>query len=444
MQGTSADRRFGGYRKPVVAAGIATFIELYDVVVYGYFATVLAEQFFPQGDPTAALLATFAIFAVGFFVRPIGAIIFGHIGDRAGRRAALATSLLLITFASVALGLLPTYNNVGLLAPVLLLLCRLLQGLSASALPGATLLILEHAPHGWRGRAVSINNAAAYLASAAAATLGLLLARQLSPEQMASWGWRVAFLIAAPIGLVGLFVLTRLLDTPAFVALGELAKQGSAPLTRALHTAKRAMLVYVVWTAATSLGSYMVVGYLPSYLIRIARLGPADAYAASLVAVSTLAASTLLGGYLADKYPLRRVTTIAIAGLAITAVPGFLIINEYHNLGAALVGQTMWAVFLGAAYTAGTILPLILFPVAIRFTAAAVSASVAATLFGGTAPYLSTWLVATTESPIAPGIYLLVAAVAAMLAITFGLPHRPVSEAGDDDATQPRPDRARP
>jgi MHS family proline/betaine transporter-like MFS transporter len=412
------------YRRAVLAASISTFIELYDVVVYGYFATTLAEQFFPKGDPTAALLATFGIFAVGFFVRPIGAIIFGHIGDRAGRRAALASSLLLMMFASVALGLLPTYTAAGLLAPVLLLLCRLLQGLSASALPGAWLLILEHAPRGRRGRAIAINNAAAWASSAAAATLGLVLARSLAPDQLAAWGWRIAFLIAAPIGLLGLYVLNRLLDTPDFVALGEMAKQGRAPLTRALGTARRPMLVIIVWTAAVSLGSYMIVGFLPAYLIRIAELAPADAYAASLVAVLTLAASALFGGYLADRFPLRTVTATALGGLAVTAVPGFLIITEYHNLGAALVGQTMWAVFLGAAHTAGTVLPLNLFPVAIRFTAAAISVNVAATLFGGTAPYVSTWLVTTAAGPTGPGFYLLIAAVAGLLAVIFGLPRR--------------------
>ncbi|HEX8631718.1 MAG TPA: MFS transporter, partial [Catenuloplanes sp.] len=217
----AADVGATGYRRVVAAASFGTFVELYDVVVYGYFATVLAAQFFPRQDPTAALLATFAIFAVGFFVRPIGAIIFGHIGDRVGRRPALASSLLLMTVATVAFGLLPTYASVGLLAPALLLLCRVLQGLSASAeVPGAQLFILEHAPAGRRGRAVAVNNAAGHLASAAAATVALVLSGLLSADQLAAWGWRLAFLIAAPIGLLGLYVRLRLLDSPAFLALG--------------------------------------------------------------------------------------------------------------------------------------------------------------------------------------------------------------------------------
>jgi MHS family proline/betaine transporter-like MFS transporter len=418
----------GGYRRVLVATSIGNLIEVYDIVIYGYFATVLSQQFFPPGDPTAALLATFAIFAVGFFVRPFGAVIFGHVGDRFGRRTALAFSLLLMTLATVAFGLLPTYAVVGLLAPALLLLCRVLQGLSVSAeIPGAMLLVLEHAPANRRGLAVSINNVGAGLGTVAAAAVSLVLARLLSPDQLAAWGWRVAFLIAAPIGIVGLYVRTRLLDSPAFVALGELARQGHPPLARAVSTAKRGMLVLTVWFGAQTIGGYMSV-LMPSYLIRDAGLRPADAYAANLVAVLTSAAFTLLGGYLVDRFPLRRVAIAVMAGAAVTAVPGFLIITTYRTLAAAVIGQVLFAIFLGAVFTVGALLAMTLFPTGIRFTALAVPLNIGTALFGGTAPYVSTWLAATTHSPLAPGFYLLAAAAAGTLAAIFGLRHRDVPD----------------
>lgn len=427
--GAGPTKATAGYRRVVVAASIGTFIELYDLVVYGYFATILAAQFFPEQDPTAALLATFAIFAVGFFVRPVGAIIFGHVGDRVGRRPALAFSLLLMTLATVAFGLLPTYAMAGLLAPVLLLLCRVLQGLSASAeVPGAHVLILEHAPPGRRGRAVAVNNAAGHLASAAAATVGLVLARTLSPEQLAGWGWRLAFLLAAPIGLVGVYVRLRLLDSPAFVALGPRAREGRAPLARALGTAKRAMFVVGVWMAVTSLGVYVVVGFLPSYLVR-AGLSPADAFAANLIAVFVLASSALLGGYLVDRFPLRRVAIGVMAGVAVVAVPGLLIVTGGATFTTALIGQSLWALSLGATYTVGTMLSVVLIPVAVRFTATAVALNVGVAMFGSTAPYVSTWLVANTGSPIAPGVYLLATALVGLFTAIFYLPRRPVPTA---------------
>lgn len=423
--GTSTGDRPGGYRRVVIAASIGTFIELYDLVVYGYFASILAGQFFPREDPTAGLLATFAILATGFFVRPIGAVIFGHLGDRVGRRSALAWSLLLMTCATVAFGLLPTYAGVGVLAPVLLLLCRVLQGLSASAeIPGAQLFVLEHAPGGRRGRAVAVNNAAGHLASAAAATVGLLLATLLSPEQLAGWGWRLAFLLAAPIGILGVYVRIRLLDSPAFLSLGERAREGRAPLVRALSTVKRGMAVMGLWMAVTSLGVYLVIGFLPSYLTRGAGLSASDAFAANLVAVLTLAASALVGGYLIDRFPLRRVAIGAMVGLAVVAVPGFVIVVEGRTVGTAMIGQSLWTMFLGAAYTVGTVLAVVLFPVAVRFTAAALALNVGIALFGSTAPYVSTWLVANTDSPIAPSVYLLGAAGLGLLAAIFGLPRR--------------------
>ncbi|HEX8345811.1 MAG TPA: MFS transporter [Actinoplanes sp.] len=438
------------YRRVVVAGSIGTAIEVYDTFVYGYFATVLARLFFPTWDPTAALLATFAIFAVGFFVRPIGAIIFGHVGDRIGRRTALAFSLLLMTLATVAFGLLPTYASVGLLAPVLLLLCRLLQGLSASAeAPGAILLILEHAPRHRRGRAVSINNAAANLGSAAAAAVGLTLAKTLSAPDLATWGWRVAFLLAAPIGLVGLYIRTRLLDPPVFLALGEAARQGRAPLLRALSTAKRPMFVFMAWMAVSALAGYMVVSYLPSYLVRVVGLSQAEAFEASLFALLVQGAAALVGGYLADRYPLRNVAIGAIAGLAVVAVPGLLIINAFGTMGAAVLGLTLWALFVGSTYSVGTILSLTLFPVAIRFTATAVALNLGFTLFGGTAPYVSTWLVASTGSPIAPGVYLCVVAVVGLVVAVIGLPRADTALTGQglafgDAASMGAPDGAGP
>jgi MHS family proline/betaine transporter-like MFS transporter len=331
-----------------------------------------------------------------------------------------------MTLATVAFGLLPTYAAVGLLAPVLLLLCRVLQGMSVSAeLPGAMLLVLEHTPINRRGLAVSINTAGAGLATVAAATVSLVLARLLSPDQLAAWGWR-AFLIAAPIGIVGFYVRTRLLDSPAFLALGQTARQGRPPLARAVRTAKRGMLVLTVWFAAHSIGGYTLSVLMPSYLIRNAGLPPAEAYAATLVAVLIAVPFTLLGGFLVDQFPLRRMAIAVMAGTAVTAVPGFLIIAAHRTFGGAVIGQVVLAILLGAVYIVGALLAMTLFPTGIRFTALALPLNVGTALFGGTAPYVSTWLAATTHSPLAPGFYLLAAAAIGTLAAIVGLRHRDV------------------
>jgi MFS transporter, MHS family, proline/betaine transporter len=425
MRDVPVDLVPGDYRKVVGAAAVGTFIEIYDLLVYGYFASVLAVQFFPRQDPTAALLATFAIFAVGFVVRPVGAIIFGHIGDRVGRRAALVSSLLLMSGSTLAFGLLPNYNAVGVLAPALLLLCRILQGLSASGeLTGANVLVLEYAPDGRQGRAVAVVNAVGNLGAATAAAIGFTLARVLPPDQLAAWGWRVAFLAAAPIGFVGLYLRIRALDSPAFVALGPV-RGGRTPLMQTLRSGKRGLLVLAAWTAAASLGGYMLVGFLPSYLIRIGRLSAADAFAANGVSILVLALSTLSGGYLIDRYPVRRVAIGVVLGALVTALPAFLLIVRSGTFGGALLGQSILAMFLGAAGVLGAFLGLVLFPVPIRFTGMALASNVGTTLFGSTAPYVATWLAAGTGSPVSPAFYLLAVTSVALLAVTLGLRSAP-------------------
>jgi MHS family proline/betaine transporter-like MFS transporter len=425
MTGLPRSAPASGYRAVVAAASIGTCVEIYDLLIYGYLATILAQQFFPPGDPAAALLATFAIFAIGSLVRPLGSVVFGHVGDRFGRRTALSISLLLMTGATVAFGLLPTYAAVGLLAPVLLVLCRVVQAISASAeIPGALLLMVEHAPGNRRGVTASIHNLAAVAATALAATVSLVLAKLLSPDQLAGWGWRVAFIIAAPIGLVGLYVRHRLLDSPAFVAVAEQARVSRAPVVQAMASAKRIMIVLTVWFGAQAIGGYTLSVVMPTYLIRVAGMSAADAYTANLVAVVAAGVFVLLGGYLVDRLPLRPTSIAVMAGLAITAVPGLLIIVEYGTLGAAIIGQILCSVFLGAVQTVSAVVAVTLLPAAIRFTALALPFSMAIALFGTTTPYVSTWLTATTGSPLAPGFYLLAAAALGTVVAIFGLSRR--------------------
>jgi len=404
-----------GSRRVVIAASAGTAIESYDLLLYGFFATTFAQLFFPRSDPTAALLNTFAIFAVGFAARPLGGIVFGHLGDRLGRRTALVASILVMAGAALAIGLLPTYRDVGVWAPLLLLFCRVLQGFSAGGeLIGANILILEHASAGRVGRSVSPNVVAVQAGSAAAAATGLVLSRTLSAAQLASWGWRLPFLAAVPLALVALYLRLRVPDSPAFRDAD--ARRQSFPLGAAMRTAKRGMLIYGGWMAMIGLGGFLLVAYITSYLVRVIGLGPAGAFGATLAGLAALAAGVIAGGYLVDRYPPRPVALIAAGGVLVTVVPSFLIVQQ-GSVVAAILGLVIWAVCLGVASTFGATLSLSLFSAEMRYTATGFAHNVSVTLFGSTAPYVCTWLIARTGNPIVPAWYLVVVALLSLTVI---------------------------
>jgi MHS family proline/betaine transporter-like MFS transporter len=429
-----------GYRRVAIAASIGTFIEVYDLALYGLFSAFLADAFFPQADPGAALLSTFAIFAVAFVVRPVGGILWGHLGDRIGRRPALVLSLQLMTVATVAFGLLPTYASVGLLAPALLLLCRVLQGLSVSAeLPGAQLLILEHTPRHRRGRVAGMVVGAASLGTAAAMVVALVLSRVLTADQLSDWGWRVAFLIAAVIGVVGFYLRSRVVDSPAFTALGERAKAGPPPVVRAVQVAKRGMVAVTILLAVSYACGYVLAGYLPAYLIRTAGLSPSDAFTAGIVMIVYGVVMGLGWGYAIDRFPVRRVAVVAMVGAAVTVVPGFFIIIEGATLPTVIAGQAIVVTFISGSLPVAAFLCVAIFPTAIRFTTTAIVLNVAAAVFGGTAPYVCTWLVRVTGDPVSPGFYLLLIALAGLAAAVFGLVGQRTDEDSATAETSPDP-----
>ncbi len=428
VMGDATSNSAGRARRALIAASLGSFVEGYDLALYGFFAVILSKQFFPPGDPTAALLATFAIFALGFAARPLGGLVFGHAGDRVGRRSALAASILLATVGTLAISILPTYARAGVWASALLLVCRIMQGLSTGGeVAGGNVFVLEHAQAGRPGRFVSANLAGNSLGFAAAAGASLVLAAVLDAPQLASWGWRIPFAVAAPLGLIGVYLRIKVADTPHFQVTAVQLQR--FPLLHAVRTATRELLLFAGFAASALLGGYLLIGFLPSYLTRVAGLSTGETFAATLSTVVILAGSLVLGGVLVDRFPPRVVAMATALAMAVTAIPGLLIARQ-GTLATAILGAALWAVVLGVANTVGASLSLMLFPTPIRFTATALALNVTAALFGGTGPYVSTWLVDSTGNPIAPAVYLTVVALAS-LAVATALPRtdRGLSEA---------------
>ncbi|MFE3003473.1 MFS transporter, partial [Nocardia sp. NPDC059246] len=207
-------------RRALAAGAIGNFIEWYDFSLYGFFATTIAHSFFPKSDPTAALLSTFAIFGISLLVRPLGAVAFGHLADKIGRRPALTLSVVLMSAATVAMGVLPGYADIGIAAAVLLFICRLAQGFSAGGeYSGSAAFVIEHAPPGRRGRYASFVTISVFASAVFAVLVAMLTTSATTPEQLATWGWRLPFFVAAPLAVVGLYLRLRVDESPVFEAL---------------------------------------------------------------------------------------------------------------------------------------------------------------------------------------------------------------------------------
>jgi MHS family proline/betaine transporter-like MFS transporter len=399
-------------RKVIGAAAIGNFVEWFDFAVYGFLATTIAQQFFASGDSTVALLKTFAVFAVAFAFRPLGGIVFGMLGDRLGRKRVLATTILLMAAATTVIGLLPTYAAIGLWAPALLTLVRCVQGFSAGGeYAGACAYLMEHAPQhkrAWYGSFVPVSTFSAF---ACAAVLAYALESNLSSAAMSAWGWRLPFLIAAPLGIVGLYLRWRLDETPAFQAVEREDAVAHSPLSETLRSHGRTILCLGAFVSLTALSFYMFTTYFATYLQVAGGLDRASALLVSVIALLFAALICPLAGAFSDRVGRRM--TILCTGLWLIAVvyPAFLLASS-GALIAAIAGVMLLAV---GAVLSGVVTAALLsevFPTRTRYTASAITYNMAYTLFGGTAPLLATWLIGQTGSNLSPAFYLM--AVAAM------------------------------
>jgi len=409
----------GGVRRVVTSAAIGQFVEWYDFVVYAYSAAIIARLFFPNSDPTAALLSTFAVYAVGFVMRPLGGFVFGSLGDRIGRQRVLSVVILMMGGATIAIGLLPTYAEVGLLAPVLLVVCRLIQGLSAAGETiGSNAFVAEHAPSERRGLYVAFTYSFANLPPIAAALLVLLLTNVMTGEDYAAWGWRIPFLIGGPLALVGLYIRRRVDESPAFKAMQAAKRVASTPLRDAVRDQKKAMGFSFALAAFSSLGFYTLAGYFVSYLTATVGLDRNAALISNSVALFVAFLAMILGGFLSDRFGRKPLLLIGLALNAVLCIPAYMLAAQ-GSLATAVLGQSILAVACGLFWGPLGIALIELFPTRTRYSASAVSYNLAYTIFGGTAPFLGTYLVAQSGSKIAPAVYMAVVSVAALLILAM-------------------------
>lgn len=406
-------------RKVVTASFIGNFVEWFDYAVYGYLAGTIATAFFPNTDRQAALLATFALFAISFFVRPIGGFIWGHIGDRVGRRTALSWSILIMSLATFCIALIPPYAMIGIGAPILLLLIRVVQGFSASGeYAGASAFLVEYAPPHRRGLYAAVVPASTATGLLLGSLLAALLTGLLSEADMNSWGWRLPFLLAAPMGLIGRYIRTKLEDTPVFQALAKEDEVIHAPAGDLFRKYWKLLILATGAVLLNAVGFYVILSYMPTYLTEEIGLGATQSYLATTLALVTYIGFILLTGIASDRFGRRRVLMSASICFIVFTVPAFMLL-ETKNFGVILLVQ----ILLGGMLTLndGTLPSFLaeMFPTKVRYSGFAVSFNLSNALFGGTAPFMATLLIARTGSDLAPAFYLAAAALVSLIAVAL-------------------------
>ncbi|RJE82041.1 MFS transporter [Paracoccus onubensis] len=427
-------------QKVISAAAMGNFVEWFDFAVYGFLATIIANQFFPSDSVSLGLLKTFGVFAVAFAMRPLGGIFFGVLGDKLGRKGVLSLTILLMAGATTLIGFLPTYASWGLAAPVLLTLLRCLQGFSAGGeYAGSIAYVMEHAPNdrrGWYGSFVPVST---FLAFAFAALLVFGLESSLSAESMAIWGWRVPFLLAAPLGLVGLYLRWRMEETPAFKALaaGDTPHVHS-PLRETLKSQSGPMLRLGAFISLTALSFYMFTTYFSTFLQVEGGFTRPRALLVSTIALFFAALMCPLAGRISDRIGRRRTIRFVCVWLFVMVVPAYMLASS-GTLWKAIPGVLLLAT---GALTANVVTAALLsetFPTRTRYTASAFTYNLSYTIFGGTAPLMATWLIGKSGNNLTPAFYLMAIAVLAALG---GMVLRETSHISliDDEGTAPESD----
>jgi MHS family proline/betaine transporter-like MFS transporter len=414
---TEDQRHEAPLRKAIAGASIGNAVEWYDFAIYGFLATFISVKFFPPGNETAALLNTFAIFAAAFFMRPLGGLFFGPLGDRIGRQRVLAIVILLMAAATLAIGLLPTYETAGVLAPIGLLILRCLQGFSAGGeYGGGACYLAEFAPNRRRGFVVAFLVWSGNLGFLLGAVTVTLLQALLPDGAMDDYGWRIPFLVAGPLGIVGLYIRMKLDDSPAFAALSEADDVAESPLKEAVTTAWVPILRVIALLVIHNVGFYVVFTYLPTYFIKTLQFSKTDSFVSLTMACAVMLVLVLPLGALSDRIGRRPLLIAGSACFAVLAYPAFQLLNS-GSLANAMLAHCLLAAFEAMFVAVSLVAAAEQFATRVRYSGLSVGYNVSVAAFGGTTPYIVTLLAARTGNDYAAGIYLVVAAVVSLLTV---------------------------
>jgi MFS transporter, MHS family, proline/betaine transporter len=397
----------------IAACSIGNALEMYDFTVYSFFALLIGKLFFPSDNPYGSLLLAVATFGIGFLMRPLGGFVIGSFADRRGRKAAMTLTIWLMVAGTLCLALAPTYATAGVLGSLVLLAGRLLQGFSLGGEIGAsTAMLMEGGGIKGRGFRVGWQFGSQGIAAVLGALTGAVLYATLSQDALESWGWRVPFVLGLLIAPVGLYIRnqldeTHVPETGASSPLGTLFREHGATLIKGI-------LTIIGGTVAT----YLVIFFMPTYMIRVLHLPPSLALLAGVVTGLVGLLASLASGWMADRMERRKPLVVAsLLATLVTLYPAFWLMTHYPSVPLVLVLSALLTASLNLGSTPTLLMLMELLPIKVRASGLSVIYAVGVTVFGGTCQLVVTWLIATTGNPMAPAFYMMACGAVTFFAI---------------------------
>jgi len=404
-------------RWSVAAVVAGNALEFYDFLLYATFAVYIGHAFFPSGNALVSLLLSLATFGIGFLTRPLGGLLIGAYADRVGRRPALMLTIILMTLGTLGLVLTPTYASIGLCAPVILIVARLVQGLALGGEVGpSTAMLLECAPAGRRGFFVSWQNGSQGMAILAAGLAGFAVSTILSQEQLAAWGWRIPFALGLAIVPVGIYIRRRLPETLA----ARCVRGGAAVMGLLWNTHRRQLLLAILVIMCLTISTY-VTNYMTTYALTTLGMPASKALLATVANGAVFAAAAVWGGRLSDQFGRKRVMILPRMALVVAVLPAFGLLLRFTSTGILMFVTALLTLLSSLSAAAALTAVTEAFPNEVRSSGVAVSYAVSVSVFGGTTQFMIAWLIGTTGNRLSPAYYVIVSSLISLWAM-FKLP----------------------
>lgn len=409
-------------KKVALSSFLGNFIEWFDFATYLYFAVTIGLVFFPD-DGASGTLMTFAVFAISFVFRPLGAIFWGSLGDKKGRKWALSVSIFLMSGAAFLIGCLPSYHTIGWFAPIALLILRTIQGFSAAGeYSGAAVFLAEYAPDNKRGTYCSLVPASTATGLLVGSTVALIAKALLPEADLIAWGWRIPFLIAGPLGLIAHFIRTRLEDAPVYKQATQRDRSdkpaAANPIKMVFTKYRRNLIASIAGTMVNSIGFYVVLTFLPTYLTQYAGMEAASAQAATDITLVCYILLTFLSAKISDHIGRRKMLIGACLAFLILSVPAWNFLQS-GSFALVMVGEILLCISLTINDGSLACYQSEIFPTEVRYTGAALGSNLAYAVFGGTASMVCTALIDTSGNNFAAGYYMMAICLIAGIVLFF-------------------------